>query len=88
MTSDLDEILADVPMSDDMRWVLRNILLDREDAIADAIREWASQLGAYPELTAEVLCMVGLGRPVDTATRAHIHSRYHWRIRQIQQGNI
>lgn len=86
--SDLDEVLDQVPVSDDVREALKAQLLEREDAIADAIRDWAARLGAYPELTAEVVCMVGLGTPVDTATRAHIHSQFHWRIRQIQQGNI
>jgi hypothetical protein len=69
--------------------VLIAALIEREEAIADVLRLAGVQFGLFPEIVAEVLAQVEMGRPISTTQRAMVHSNFHVlmeRLRNEQQG--
>ena len=51
-------------------------LMEREAAVADILRLAGMQFGLFPEIVAEVLAQVGLGRPIEAAQREHIRHNF------------
>lgn len=64
---------------------LRARLISREDGIADLLRLAGAQLGAMPQLVAEVICLTGLGTTPTDEERALIHRQYEAAIEQLQE---
>lgn len=64
---------------------LRARLLAREDNIADVLRLAGDQLGAMPQLVAEVICLTGLGTPPSDEERALIHAQYRDTMQQLAE---
>lgn len=64
---------------------LRVRLIAREDSIADLLRLAGAQLGAMPQLVAEVICLTGLGTTPTDDERALIHRQYEAAIEQLQE---
>jgi hypothetical protein len=62
-----------------------NLLIRREDMIADNLRLAATQLGTFPELVAKVMADVGLGTPVDDDTKVMLDQQFVARIVWLQQ---
>jgi hypothetical protein len=56
--------------------VLISALHEREDAIADFLRELGPRFGLYPEIVAECIAESGLGTPIPDDVRALIHAQY------------
>lgn len=69
--------------------VLIHALVEREEAIADILRLAGIQFGLFPEIVAEVLAQVQMGRPISVEQRAMVHSNFHalmQRLHDEQQG--
>lgn len=71
---------------------LRSDFNARDNQVADLLREAALRHGAMTQLTAEVICQIGIGDPPDEVTRQHIHQQYHAAMTELarilgEQGN-
>ena len=65
-------------------------LNERDNQIADTLREAALIHGAMPQLTAEVICQLGIGDQPDPDTRVLIHAQYHATMAELirlQEGD-
>lgn len=58
-------------------------LMEREEAMADVLRQAGLQFGLFPQIVAEVLAQVEMGQPIPTEQRAMIHSQFHALMEQI-----
>lgn len=63
---------------------LEAALVEREEAMADILRLAGAQFGLFPEIVAEVLAQVGIGRPISTEQRAMIHANFHALMERLQ----
>lgn len=83
----IDTILDMVEdLTQEQRVALRNLLLLREDNMADHFRLAAQQFGMYPEIVAEVVAAAGLGTPVSEEARRLIHANFIMLMRRLQSG--
>ena len=70
-------------LSDEEARALVQALVDREEAMADTLRQAGMQFGLFPQIVAEVLAQVEMGEPIPTTQRALIHSQFHVLMEQI-----
>lgn len=54
----------------------REVLLEREDRIADLLRIAGAQYGVYPQIVSEVIASIGIGTPPTEEERALIRQNY------------
>lgn len=85
----VDEWCLTLP--DEQKASLKAALYQREDTMADALRELGRMYGLYPEIVAQAITNEArLGTPKDETTRSFIHAQYLARmawLRDQQQGN-
>jgi len=74
-------------VSDDDVAVLRSRLIAREENIKTILAVAGRQFALPSEVVAEVLAQVGLGEPLDQATRNLIHDRYQDAVNKIVSDN-
>lgn len=67
------------------RMVLVEALVEREEQIADVLRMSGSDFGLFPEIVAEVLAAIGLGRPMPVEQRVMIHNNYHALMERLRR---
>lgn len=72
-----------ITLPDAAKASLRELLVAREENIKTLLSLAGQQFALYPEVVAEVLAQCNLGEPLDTATRALIHSRYHEAVNKL-----
>lgn len=81
----LDEIIGRVEgLTDEQQVELRDLLLVREDGIADHFRLAAQQFGMYPEIVAAVITDAGLGTPRTDEERLLIRNNFIALMRRLQ----
>jgi len=59
-------------------------LLAREETMADMMRMAGLQFGLYPEIVSEVFAEIGIGNPIDDATRAMIRQQFVMLMERLQ----
>ena len=62
---------------------LVSALMEREQAMADTLRQAGMQFGLFPQIVAEVLAQVEMGEPISTEQRAMVHFQFHALMEQI-----
>lgn len=62
---------------------LIHALMEREQAMADTLRQAGMQFGLFPQIVAEVLAQVEMGEPISTEQRAMVHFQFHGLMEQI-----
>lgn len=62
---------------------LTNALMQREEAMADVLRQAGMQFGLFPQIVAEVLAQVEMGEPITSTQREMIHAQFHALMEQI-----
>jgi hypothetical protein len=77
------DIVNRYDLTDDKARELVQALVDREQAMADTLRQAGMQFGLFPQIVAEVLAQVEMGEPVPTTERAMIHSNFHLLMEQF-----
>jgi hypothetical protein len=71
-------------VSAELRAALILALIEREEMIADVLRLAGVQFGLFPEIVAEVLAQVEMGRPISTEQRVMVHSNFHALMQRLQ----
>lgn len=51
-------------------------LTEREEAMADHLRERGVQLGTFPQFVAEALAEIGMGRPIAPEHREYLRQQF------------
>jgi hypothetical protein len=85
MVQPIPQVLEPYALDPRVRALLQADLVDRDNRIADALRLAAARHGAMTQLTAEVICQIGIGDQPDEATRQHIHEQYHLAWAEVQR---
>lgn len=67
---------------------LHAALVEREEAMADAMRMAAVQFNLYPQIVSEVLASLEFGRILSEEERTYIHREFHLLMEELsrQQG--
>ena len=77
------DIVNRYDLNDDKARELVQALVDREQAMADTLRQAGMQFGLFPQIVAEVLAQVEMGEPIPTVERSMIHSQFHLLMEQF-----
>lgn len=64
---------------------LTQVLIEREDHMADMFRLAGMQFGLYPWIVAEVFAEVGIGTPVDDTQREMIRAQFVAGMEELQR---
>ena len=77
------DIVNRYPLDNEQKVHLTAALMEREQAMADTLRQAGMQFGLFPQIVAEVLAQVEMGEPVSTEQRAMVHFQFHGLMEQI-----
>jgi hypothetical protein len=72
-------------LDDESRRALVNTLQQREDLMADMMREVAMRFGMYPEIVAEALAEIGVGTPIEQTQRDYIRTQFTALMERLQE---
>lgn len=62
-------------------------LIEREQSMADALRELAVAFGLHAEIVAQILAIdVPMGEPTTVEQKAYVHQQYVNLVRRLQSG--